>query len=103
MTNNEYLNEILDSQTLDSDGDELKLLRKRRDDVEILLRDKYGNASSIRSCRVRRSGRGITNACLSASTTAPWRKGLTSKAPPLCTWAAPAKLDNTGTLGLSGS
>lgn len=48
MTNNEYLNEILDSQTLDNDGDELKLLRQRRDDVENLLRSKYGSSPSIR-------------------------------------------------------
>lgn len=48
MTNDEYLKEILDSQTLDNNGDELKLLRQRRNDVENLLRDKYGNAPSIR-------------------------------------------------------
>jgi hypothetical protein len=48
MTNNEYLDEILESQTLANDGDELKLLRKRRDDVEKLLRKEYGNAPSIR-------------------------------------------------------
>lgn len=48
MNNDQYLNEILDSQTLDNDGDELKLLRKRRDDVDKLLRNKYGNGPSIR-------------------------------------------------------
>lgn len=48
MTNNEYLNEILESQTLDNDGDELKLLRQRRNDVDKLLRKKYGNSPSIR-------------------------------------------------------
>ncbi len=48
MTNNEYLNEILESQTLDDDGDELKLLRRRRNDVDKLLRKKYGSSPSIR-------------------------------------------------------
>lgn len=48
MTNEEYLKDMLDSQTLDQNGDELKLLRERRNDVENLLRDKYGNAPSIR-------------------------------------------------------
>lgn len=48
MTNNEYLNEILESQTLDNDGDELKLLRQRRNDVDKMLRKKYGNSPSIR-------------------------------------------------------
>jgi hypothetical protein len=48
MTNDEYLKEILDSQTLDQNGDELKKLRERRKDVENLLRNKYGNAPSIR-------------------------------------------------------
>jgi len=48
MTNEEYLEEILESQTLASDGDELKLLRWRRDDVEKLLRKEYGSSPSIR-------------------------------------------------------
>lgn len=48
MTNEEYLGEILESQTLANDGDELKLLRQRRDDVEKLLRKEYGNKPSIR-------------------------------------------------------
>ncbi|QQS33610.1 MAG: nucleotidyltransferase domain-containing protein [Acidobacteriota bacterium] len=48
MTNEEYLNEILKSQTLANDGDELKLLRQRRTDVEKLLREKYGSSPSIR-------------------------------------------------------
>lgn len=48
MTNEEYLNEILKSQTLANDGNELKLLRQRRTDVEKLLRDKYGSSPSIR-------------------------------------------------------
>ena len=48
MTNEEYLEEILESQTLANDGDELKLLRRRRDDVEKLLRKEYGSNPSIR-------------------------------------------------------
>lgn len=48
MTNEEYLNEILKSQTLANDGDELRLLRQRRTDVEKLLRDQYGSSPSIR-------------------------------------------------------
>ncbi len=48
MTNEEYLNEVLKSQTLANDGDELKLLRQRRNDVEKLLREKYGSSPSIR-------------------------------------------------------
>lgn len=48
MTNNEYLNEVLESQTLDDDGDELKVLRRRRNDVDKLLRKKYGSSPSIR-------------------------------------------------------
>ncbi|MGE3466922.1 MAG: hypothetical protein AB7J13_08315, partial [Pyrinomonadaceae bacterium] len=47
MTNEEYLEEILESQTLANDGDELKLLRQRRDDVEKLLRKEYGSNPSI--------------------------------------------------------
>lgn len=48
MTNEEYLNEILQSQTLDAAGDELKLLRSRRNDVDKLLRKEFGSAPSIR-------------------------------------------------------
>lgn len=48
MTNEEYLEAILESQTLANDGDELKLLRQRRDDVEKLLRKEYGSNPSIR-------------------------------------------------------
>lgn len=48
MTNEEYLNEILQSQTLDADGDELKLLRSRRNDVDKLLRKEFGSAPSVR-------------------------------------------------------
>lgn len=48
MTNEEYLEEILESQTLANDGDELKLLRQRRNDVEKLLRKEYESNPSIR-------------------------------------------------------
>lgn len=48
MKNEEYLEGILESQTLPDDGGELKLLRKRRDDVEKLLRNQYGSSPSIR-------------------------------------------------------
>jgi len=44
MTENEYLKALLDSQTLEDNGDELKKLRERRDEVERLLRDKLGKA-----------------------------------------------------------
>lgn len=47
MTNEKFLNEILKSQTLASDGDELKLLRQRRADVENLLRSKYASSPSV--------------------------------------------------------
>lgn len=61
MTNEEYLKNILDSQTLDQNGDELKLLRERRNDVENLLRDKYGNAPSIRYGGSKAKGTMIKN------------------------------------------
>ncbi len=48
MTENEYLKKILESQTLDSDGEEIKELRSRRDDAEKLLRKKFGSGPSIR-------------------------------------------------------
>lgn len=48
MTDNEYLKKILDSQTLDPEGDEMKELRSRRDDVESRLRKKFGSKPSIR-------------------------------------------------------
>lgn len=47
MTNDEYLNGILGSQTLDNNGPELKLLRQRRADVDKLLRKRYGSAPTI--------------------------------------------------------
>lgn len=48
MTDNEYLQKILKSQTLDSDGEEMKELRSRRGAVSDKLRDKYGSGPSIR-------------------------------------------------------
>jgi hypothetical protein len=51
----------MDSQTLDQNGDELKLLRERRNDVENLLRDKYGNAPSIRYGGSKAKGTMIKN------------------------------------------
>jgi hypothetical protein len=48
MTDNEYLQKILKSQTLDSNGEEMKELRSRRDAVRDKLRDKYGSGPSIR-------------------------------------------------------
>lgn len=48
MTDNEYLKKILESQTLDSNGEEMQQLRSRRDDVKTKLRNKYGSRPSIR-------------------------------------------------------
>lgn len=49
MTHDEYLAAILKEQTFTSDEQELKDLRKRRSDVEKLLRDKFsGTVISIR-------------------------------------------------------
>ena len=48
MNDNEYLKKILESQTLDSDGKEIKELQSRRDDAEKLLRKKFGSGPSIR-------------------------------------------------------
>ncbi len=45
MNENKYLEDILQSQTLDSDGQEMKDLRSRRDDVERLLREKFERSS----------------------------------------------------------
>lgn len=45
MTATEYLKKVLASQTLAEDGDELKALRKRRKDVEALLREAFSGAS----------------------------------------------------------
>ncbi|MBA3632735.1 MAG: hypothetical protein H0W58_08010 [Acidobacteria bacterium] len=48
MTDNEYLKKVLEQQTLDPDGDEMKKLRLRRDDAESRLRKKFGSGPSIR-------------------------------------------------------
>lgn len=44
-TTNEYLQAVLDSQVLSDDSDEMKELRTHRDEVEEILRDKFGDAS----------------------------------------------------------
>lgn len=48
MTEQEYLDAVLEEQTLEEGGDELSALRKHRDDVEKLLRAKFGNAPQIK-------------------------------------------------------
>ncbi len=49
MTTNEYLNEVLQSQTLADDSEEMKELQEHRADVESLLRNKFQDCSpSIR-------------------------------------------------------
>ena len=48
MTPNEYLNEILEDQTLSQDDEELDDLRSERSEVENLLRGEYGSTPSIR-------------------------------------------------------
>jgi hypothetical protein len=48
MTDEEYLKKILKSQTLDPNGKEMKELRSRRENVEKLLRKKFGSNPSIR-------------------------------------------------------
>lgn len=48
MKPEEYLRKILDSQKLAEDSEELKLLRKRRDEIEGRLRAKFGSAPTIR-------------------------------------------------------
>jgi len=45
MTTNEYLEEVLQLQNLKEDSQELKDLRKHRDDVEKLLRGKFNESS----------------------------------------------------------
>jgi hypothetical protein len=45
MTDNEYLKNILDAQTLKEDSQELKDLRKHREDVEELLREQFAASS----------------------------------------------------------
>ncbi len=48
MKPNDYLKAVLDAQTLDEDGPELKELRARRDEIEALLRKEFGSSPSIR-------------------------------------------------------
>lgn len=48
MTTDEYLARVLAAQTLAPDGKELKELRARREAVESLLRDAFGNSPHIR-------------------------------------------------------
>jgi hypothetical protein len=48
MTPNEYMAEILEQQTLDEDGPELKALRAKRDEVEDVLREKLGSGPVIK-------------------------------------------------------
>ncbi len=45
MEIDKYLNDVLESQTLDEDGDEMKALRKRRVEVEKLLREKFSESN----------------------------------------------------------
>jgi len=45
MTTDEYLNEVLSLQNLKEDSSELKDLRRHRDDVEKLLRDKFSESN----------------------------------------------------------
>jgi tRNA nucleotidyltransferase (CCA-adding enzyme) len=45
MTTNEYLEEVLKSQTLAEDSEELKALREHRAEVEALLRDHFDECS----------------------------------------------------------
>jgi hypothetical protein len=45
MTNEEYLTKILESQSLASDGEEMKALRQHRDDVEKLLLTEFKESS----------------------------------------------------------
>ncbi len=45
MSDNKYLDDILESQTLDSDGQEMKDLRSHRSDVDNLLRKKFEKCS----------------------------------------------------------
>jgi hypothetical protein len=48
MTNNEYLEKILENQDLDDDSKKLKDLRSHRDEIEGHLRDAFGTSPSIR-------------------------------------------------------
>jgi hypothetical protein len=48
MTPEEYLQKIIQAQTLGDDSQELKLLRERRDEVEEHLREEFGSSPTIR-------------------------------------------------------
>lgn len=48
MQAHDYLEKVLESQTLAEDSDELKKLRERRDEVEGHLRDAFGSSPKIR-------------------------------------------------------
>lgn len=48
MTNDEYLQKVLESQNLNEDSKELKDLRARRDEIEGHLRAAFGDSPSIR-------------------------------------------------------
>ena len=45
MTDQEYLNAVLEDQSLADDSEELEELREHRDAVEALLREAYGSCS----------------------------------------------------------
>lgn len=46
MTDNEYLRRILENETLDEDGSEMKALRDRRSEVETLLRSHFSKSTA---------------------------------------------------------
>lgn len=45
MNEQKYLDDILESQTLDPEGDEMNELRRHRDDVDMILRKKFADSS----------------------------------------------------------
>ena len=47
MDIDKYLNDVLESQTLTDDGEEMKALRKRRDEVEKLLRESFKDTNPV--------------------------------------------------------
>ena len=48
MTTDEYLKKVLEAQTFEQGSQELEEVRKHRDEVETLLRSKYGRSPRIR-------------------------------------------------------
>jgi hypothetical protein len=48
MTDNDYLNDVLNSQNLDPNGSELEALQKEREKVEKLLRKQFGYSPTIK-------------------------------------------------------